>query len=111
MKMSFKYKIYLLAIFFLGLLNLFFSQTNPAMAECPDAISALWTLDETTPGTYLDIINSNDGVGNLNPTPSAGQVDGGQLFNSTGTTGIDVPANPYINWGSNDSSQRSEAGA
>ena len=69
----------------------------------PDDTISLWDLDETTPGTYEDDFDGNDGTGNADPTATTdGVVAGAQTFNGT-TTGIDVPADKSFNWAVDDS--------
>ena len=71
----------------------------------PDDTISIWQLDETglTPGAaggvYADAFDGNNGGnGVVNPTPVTGQVGGAQLFDSTTTTKINVPADNSFDW-------------
>jgi lysophospholipase L1-like esterase len=83
---------------------------------CPPDISAYWRLDETTSGTYDDLINIGDDgecatsmPDRTCPSPIPGQVSGGQQFSRSSQTGIDVPVptdpteDATFDWGQSDS--------
>jgi lysophospholipase L1-like esterase len=65
--------------------------------------AACWPLNETSSGTYDDVLGANDGVcaGNC-PTPVSGRVAGAQTFGNSGV-GVDVAATTPFNWEANDS--------
>ncbi len=73
----------------------------------PDDTISLWQLDEPTPktaiGTYEDAFNGNTATGNVNPTATAGIVNGAQAFNRANATQINVPADNSFDWQSNES--------
>ena len=51
-------------------------------------------------GSYIDQMGINNGIGNVSPSPDAGQVGGAQLFDGS-TTKIEVPANPSLDFAAN----------
>ena len=67
----------------------------------PAGLISYWKLDETSGGTYIDQMGINNGIGNVSPTPSAGQVGGAQLFDGAATK-IDVPANTSFDFAATD---------
>jgi hypothetical protein len=81
----------------------------PAHAMCPADMVGYWKLDETAAGTYADFIKGNNGMGNPDPTPADGTVDGAQEFIRDDSTvpptglGIDVTATSAFNWLETDS--------
>ena len=72
---------------------------------CPSDMIAYWKLDETASGIYVDSFGDNDGVcaGTCPDTLADGKINGGQRFERSSQTGIDIPVNATFNWGSGDS--------
>ena len=100
--MMYKWRASLFTFLMIGTLGLVFFATSSAYAACPEGMISYWKLDETTPGTYEDFFNGNDGTGNANPTATTdGVVNGAQEFD--GTMGIDVPADSSFGWYQNES--------
>jgi hypothetical protein len=65
--------------------------------DCSDDAISLWKLDESSGDDFSDTVGNNHGLGDLNPSPVAGKVNGAQFFNGT-DTGINVPADDSFNW-------------
>ena len=73
---------------------------------CPVGLIAYWKLDESSGTDYTDYFGNHDGYTAIPPTPVAGQVNGAQEFDGTGSTGtneINVPAHSDFDWGAGDS--------
>jgi uncharacterized repeat protein (TIGR02543 family) len=72
----------------------------------PYNLAAYWKLDETESSFYDDIIGDNDGecpVSGNCPSPTTdGKLGGGQVFDRSLETGIDVPGQDF-DWGKDDS--------
>ena len=100
--MMYKWKVSLFVFFLVGTLGVAFLPASPAHATCPDGMTSYWKLDETTPGTYVDTFNGNDGAGAADPAAVAGQVNGAQEFDGT-NMGIDVQADKSFGWYKEDS--------
>jgi hypothetical protein len=58
-------------------------------ADCPADIAWYWTLNEKVAGVYADSLNVKPGTGADDPVPTAGIIQGAQLFDGD-TTGIEV---------------------
>jgi hypothetical protein len=58
---------------------------------CPNGISVLLKLDETSGPTYIDYYNSHNSTATVAPSPAIGIINGAQSFSAT--TGIDIPDN------------------
>jgi hypothetical protein len=56
---------------------------------CPSNLIALWRLDETSGTTYADYYTEHTIFATVAPTPTAGKINGGQLFNAM--TEMDIP--------------------
>lgn len=56
---------------------------------CPSGISVLLKLNETSGSTYYDYYADHNSLATVAPTPTAGIVNGAQMFNAN--TGIDIP--------------------
>jgi len=56
---------------------------------CPEGIITLFKLNETGGTTYVDYYNEHTIAATVAPTPTAGKLYGGQLFNAT--TLLDIP--------------------
>lgn len=80
-----------------GVLCVVLLVASPGYAQCPADIISLWALDEDNGALLSDSVGVNDGVGNQNPTPVAGIVEGAQQFDGAGT-GVDVVADDSFNW-------------
>ena len=66
---------------------------------CPADMIAYWKLDETGSATYEDYFDGHSGAcGAQCPTPVAGHVNGGQMFDGS-RTAINVPRNAAFDWG------------
>jgi hypothetical protein len=81
------------------------SSPQVAPADCPAGMISYWKLDETgTPTTFADSYDDNDATcsGTQCPTPGAGIVGSGQVFNGS-TNQVDVPADPSFDWAADDS--------
>jgi hypothetical protein len=56
---------------------------------CPDGISVLLKLNETSGPTYIDYYNGHNATATTAPTATTGKINGGQAFSAV--TGIDIP--------------------
>lgn len=56
---------------------------------CPDGISVLLKLNETSGPTYIDYYNEHHATATTAPTATTGKIHGGQAFSAI--TGIDIP--------------------
>lgn len=75
---------------------------SPVYQELQDSFISYWPLDETTAGTYEDIISGHDGAEATNPPiPVTGQVSGAQDFTS-GNLRINVAHHADFNLGGSD---------
>ena len=73
-------------IFVVGFIFLSVATVN---ADCPADLKWYWTLNEKVAGTYADSLNVKPGTGAANPVPTAGIIQGAQLFDGS-AAGIDV---------------------
>ena len=72
---------------------------------CPQNMIGYWKLNELSSGSYEDSVCNNDGIcPGTCPSPlSDGKINGGQSFQRSLQTGIDIPVNDSFNWGAGDS--------
>lgn len=70
-----------------------------AAAVCTEGLTDYWKFDETSGTVFANSTGSRGAacVGSC-PGPVAGRIGNAVQFNGTGT-GLEVPANPSINWG------------
>jgi uncharacterized repeat protein (TIGR01451 family) len=80
-----------------------FSVDVQAGTICPAGMIAYWKLDETSE-PYDDFYDGHDGTCVAQcPEPATGYVNGGQVFDSSRDTKVNVPADPAFDWGRTDS--------
>jgi hypothetical protein len=88
----------IVALVFFILVGTQLTLVDQVQAQCPEAMTSYWKLDELTSGAYEDIYGDNDGAcAGVCPTPTSGKVEGGQAFDGS-TTGISVPADGAFDW-------------